>query len=411
MKKIKGILSPYLGLSRVVYVIFFSRLINAMGCFVGPLMTLILTEKIGLPSTEAGIILTISSCLMFAPMLIGGKLADVLGRKRTIIMFDMLAVITYFLCGFMEPSMTLVVMMMFASACFSTATPAHDALLADISNAENRQVIYSMSYMGWNLGFAIGAAVAGFLYENYLNLIFIGDALTGFLSLLLILTFVKDVKIDDVQLLPQTEDHQTSSIFSVLLHRPKLLIFALLMIGVNFAYAQFNFLIPLHVANVFGADSGARYFGLMSSLNGCIVIAMTPVITILLKKMKPIQAISLGGFIYTLSFGILGFIETIFIFFFSIFVMTLGEIILSINVSPYIMNQTPASHRGRMIGTLQLIMGAGYAIAPLIMGKVISIGSISLGWIIVGITACLCSIGILGISFKGKEIQVKSISN
>ncbi|MGL4337375.1 MAG: MFS transporter, partial [Turicibacter sp.] len=314
MNRFKQLISPYLGLSKMAYVIFFSRLINAMGCFVGPLMTLILTEKIGMSSSEAGVILTISSVLMIAPMLIGGKLADALGRKKTIILFDLLGVLSYFICGFIEPSMALVVMIMFASVCFSTAGPAHEALLADISTEENRQIIFSLSYMGWNLGFAIGAAVAGFLYENYLSWIFIGDALTGLFSLMLIILFVKDVS-DTTEIKNDSEEVKKDniSILMVLKQRPKLVLFAFLMIGINFAYAQFNFLVPVHVANVFGADSGARYFGLMSSLNGFIVIAMTPVLTILFRKVKPILAITVGGFVYAFSFGMLGMIETLFI--------------------------------------------------------------------------------------------------
>ncbi|MGL4338314.1 MAG: MFS transporter, partial [Turicibacter sp.] len=94
----------------------------------------------------------------------------------------------------------------------------------------------------------------------------------------------------------------------------------------------------------------------------------------------------------------------LFIFFFSIFIMTLGEIVLSINVTPYIMNQTPASHRGRMSGTLQLIMGTGYALAPLIMGNIIDITSIQIGWLVVGLVASLCSVCILSMYLKDKKI-------
>lgn len=46
--------------------------------------------------------------------------------------------------------------------------------------------------MGVNLGFVIGPVFGGLLYNNYLWLIFIGDAITTLASLLLIMIFVKD---------------------------------------------------------------------------------------------------------------------------------------------------------------------------------------------------------------------------
>ncbi|WP_218064919.1 hypothetical protein [Vulcanibacillus modesticaldus] len=50
----KNLFKPYLGLPREMYVIFFARMINALGMFVFPLLTLILTIKIGLTNSQAG---------------------------------------------------------------------------------------------------------------------------------------------------------------------------------------------------------------------------------------------------------------------------------------------------------------------------------------------------------------------
>ena len=45
-------------------------------------------------------------------------------------------------------------------------SPAYDALLADLTNPDNRKGAYSLVYMGWNLGFAIGPAIAGMLFQD-----------------------------------------------------------------------------------------------------------------------------------------------------------------------------------------------------------------------------------------------------
>ena len=43
-----NVLSTYKGLPKEFYVLFIGRIINCIGSFVHPLMSLILTEKIGL---------------------------------------------------------------------------------------------------------------------------------------------------------------------------------------------------------------------------------------------------------------------------------------------------------------------------------------------------------------------------
>ena len=94
------LLKPYYGLPKEVYVIFFSRIINAMGLFVHPLLTFLLTAKIGLTSTQAGTIVAISGLIFVPAGLLGGKLADIIGRKRIIVIFDTLGSLSLIICAF-----------------------------------------------------------------------------------------------------------------------------------------------------------------------------------------------------------------------------------------------------------------------------------------------------------------------
>ena len=151
MNSINSLINPYKGLPKEIYVIFVSRIINAMGSFVMPLMTLILTEKIGLNSDEAGAFISLSGLAFVIPSIIGGKLADTIGRKKVIILFDACAIAAYMACSFMKPSMAMGYMIMLAGAFMSIAGPAHDSLIADLTNTKNRTSAYALCYMGFNL--------------------------------------------------------------------------------------------------------------------------------------------------------------------------------------------------------------------------------------------------------------------
>jgi MFS family permease len=61
----------------------------------------------------------------------------------------------------------------------------------------------------------------------------------------------------------------------------------------------------------------------------------------------------------------------------------LGEISCAISTMPYIINNTPASHRGRMSSMLPIIFGAGQSIGPFVMGMVTESVGISKSWNII----------------------------
>jgi MFS family permease len=387
-KFILKLFEPYMGLPKEVYVIFVSRIVNAIGCFVGPFLTLILTKKIGLSSDVAGLYMSAAGLLYMPASVIGGKLADTLGRRKVIMIFDAIAIMFYLICGLVQPSMTMVYLIILAGTCMSAAGPAHDSLMADLTTPENRNGAYALSYMGWNLGFAVGPLLAGLLFENHLSLIFIGDAVTALLSLLLILYFVRetidDTKEDITDESRAMERRESGSIISVLLKRPALLIFAVVIFGYNFTYAEWGFMLPMHSEQNFGS-MGATYYGYMASFNGIVVIAFTPLITWLMRRIKHTKKIVIGGLLYTFGFGMLGIYNTLPAFFISVYVFTIGEIVLSISTMPFIADNTPMSHRGRMSGVLGILFGMGYNLSPMVMGTVIKTTGIELGWIYLGI--------------------------
>lgn len=387
MSIIKDLLSPYRGMPKEIYVIFAARIINAMGSFVMPLMTIILTDRLGLSKETAGFYLSMNSLIYPLASLVGGKLADTIGRKRLIITFDLIAVILYFSCGFMDTSMNLIYMILAASACLSVAGPAHDSLIADITTPDNRAGAYALSYLGWNLGFAIGPMLGGFLYRKYLPLVFIGDAITAFIALSLIFFFIKETigrtkeeLTDESRRLERSEE---GSIFQVLKKRPVLIYLAIIAFGYHFAYSQWNFLMPMHSMQNFG-EMGAQYFGWMASMNGLVVIIFTPILTKLTERLRGMRKMLYGIMLYAIGFGMLGVLNSLYFFFLSVLIFTWGEILLAISVMPFIANHTPASHRGRMNSVMPTIMNLGYAMGPMLMGKILNYSTIENAWLLVG---------------------------
>ncbi|WP_304943627.1 MFS transporter [Vallitalea guaymasensis] len=393
MQRLMKLIAPYRGLKREIYIIFIAKTVNAMGAFVFPFLTLLLNNKIGLSESETGTFIAISGLLFIPSSLIGGKLSDIIGRKKLIVIFETLGILCYGACCFIQPTMLMAYLLLLSGILFGIAGPAHDAMTADLTTPEEREGAYSLNYLGFNFGYAIAMLFAGTLFEYNLKLFFLLDVVTGLIGITLIGLFVSETLHNSSKEISQDrelEKKEEGSILDVLFSRPILIAFALALFGYRFVYSQWSFMLPLHAKDNFPAD-GAALYGALGTFNAIIVVVLTPVLTSLFSKKTNVKRVFYAGILFTIGFGMLGFISTKVAFFTSVFIFTLGEILEAISVMPFIMNHTPATHRGRMSSVLPITMGLGFTVGPLIMGHVLEATSFSFAWkicaLIVGVSA------------------------
>nr|WP_195939187.1 MFS transporter [Romboutsia sp. 1001713B170131_170501_G6] len=388
---------------------FIGKIVNSIGSFVHPLMSLILTQKIGMSAFEAGQFVTMLAVFQAPCMIIGGKLSDTIGRRKVIIIFQALGALMLIICGLMDTTVLTAKIMILSSCFYSISSPAYDALNADLTNDGNRKESYSLLYMGVNIGFSIGPILGGFLYKDYLSLIFIGDAITTLIALTLFIFYVKEpTKIKKSNVIESKEiyddEYKDFSTLKVLIKRPILIAFPIIMLLYQFSYSQWGFSLPLQMGEIF-KDDGARLYGLLGGLNGFIVIILTPILTSKTKKYKSMKVMSIGGILYGLCFLVVSFSKVMPLFFLAIILLTIGEVLIAINSSAFIANNTPISHRGRISSIVPLITGMGYAMGPMIMGKIIDSSSIFIGWIVVMLASFIGALGLLTLKKLKLEIN------
>ena len=396
MKRIGKLLNPYRGLRKEIYVIVTAKTINAMGTLIHPFLTLLLSRKIGMSPGETGSYVALCTMLWAPASLLGGKLTDMIGRKPVLIVFESLASLGYIACIFMEPGIPMVYLLMFNTFCFGAASPSHDAMTADLSDPSQREGAYSLNYLGFNFGFAGAQILAGFLFENHFPLMFLIDGVTAAIAVLMIALLVPEPQRSAPaggEEEPAAEASQSKkSIFRILWERPLLIIFALVSMGYRFLYSSWQFLVPLHAEFRF-PGSGAALFGILGSFNAIIVVVMTPVLTYLYRNRTHIRRIFYAGILFTLGFGLLGFIDFREAFFLSVLIFTLGEISEAVSIMPYLMSHTPSSHRGRISAVLPIIMGTGFVIGPIILGSSLDRSSFAATWHLTALIGLAATLG------------------
>lgn len=374
--KLPKMLDHYTKLPKSIYILFFARMVNSMGAFVYPFLTIYLTKTLLMDEGEAGFIVMLAVTAHLPGLIVGGRLADWLGRKKILLLFQCLAAICLIPCAFLNNPFFIPRLLILSAFFLGAAQPASAAMTTDLTNPGNRKAAFSLLYLGNNIGFAVGPLIAGFLYNNYLMWIFLGDAATTFASLTLVYLFVKETlpsreKIEEsYQLENNYEKAERGNLWQVLWRRPRLLLFTLISLIYSFVYAQTSFSIPIQVIELFG-DKGPKIFGVIMTTNALVVSFLTIIVISLTHKIKPVLNVAVAGVLYAIGFGIIFFITGLPWLLLSTVIWSMGEILVTTNSNVYIANHTPMSHRGRFNAVIPVIMGAGFALGPLISGDYI----------------------------------------
>lgn len=413
---ISVIRSAYGGLPKSIYVLFIARVINRMGGFVGAFLSLYLANKLNMTKSEIANFVIISGFVTMLAPFVGGYIADSRGRKKLYIIAQGAAGLLYIPCGLLTNSTPEIVpyLLIGASLLSSLVGPVNSAMVADIAkNPDDRKKAYSLLYLGINVGVAIGPLIGGFMLAEHVDWFFYIDAISTLISLVLVGLFVKETMLtkEEMKAIKGGEKMESGFFLLVLFKKPVILAYTFFAVFGSMVYAQSGYGLSLHLNDLFGTISGPKNFGYLMSFNAVIVLVFTIVITELLKKQKPIFNLALSSLLYVVGFGMMGYVgETLWPFFVSVFIWTIGEIIGVTNQSVFVMANTPVNYRGRFNAFIGFLTGAGYVISPKIMSFAIENQGYLFAWRGVGVFAAISCIGYILTGLFEQRLQNQEVS-
>lgn len=412
LQEISKTFSLYKGLSKDIYYIAISRFILGLGNFIIPFMILLLTQKQGYSTSVAGTLVMVVTGTYMLGSLLGGKFSDTYGHKKTMVIGELLGALVLLACGFFANDHFVAPALLFLGYFFiGVAVPASNALVADHSNPSNRNAVMSLSYLAYNLGSGVGPVVAGYLFWDYTEWVYWGNGLAIFIGIVVVAFFVKDNpdQTQNTQDISELEKDTDGTVWSILKKRPRLLVFGTLCTLLWFTLNQMTMTSPLYYSHVF-EQKGAILFGQLMTFASISVVLITPVLIRITTKHSEINSLAFSGVLFVIGYTLVISYASIPMQFFAWFFLSAAEVLLLTKEGIYIANQSPASHRGRVSGTLLTIRNIGLMPTYMFMG--IFIKDFGYGWawaLIIGVSA-LAAISLFLLYFQQKNSsRVKNI--
>lgn len=376
------IFNMYTGLRKEIYILCFGRFVTSMGSLIWPMLTLILKSKLQFDAEQIAIWFLAFSVLQLPFSLVGGRLTDKYNKRNLILVFDLISVGMYILTAILPLSTTSLVIYFVGSLFQGMEWPAYDSLIAELTSDHDREKAYSLQYLASNLGIVFAPTLGGLLFNNYLWLSFLISGLAVLSSTVLIFLYIPK-SMEKARITNTYEQQESGSLLEILKARKILLLYILIACISSIVYAQFNYLLPIQMDEVF-LTQGAVFFGVLTSINATVVICFTPLLTQLTLKWSDLDRIRLGVLLEIV--GICSYFfyqDSLPLYMLSMVVFTLGEILNTLGSSPYISKRIPATHRGRYISINSIFTTLSSSLGSAAVGKIVVLYTFRQGWLFV----------------------------
>ena len=375
------------GLPRQFWLLWAGTLINRLGSFVIIYLAIYLTRQLGFTQSQAGLVLGCYGVGGIAGTLLGGVLADRLGRRATLLIAQPAAAATMLALGFARGVVVLAAGALLLGLFSEAIRPAYGAAMVDIVPEQDRVRAFSLNYWAVNLGFAGAAVLAGFAAQADYLLLFVVDAGTTLLVAGMTLFLMHETR--PARAADTVVAARGPGLTAVLRDRV-FIVFLLLNLGIVTVLMQHMSTLPIAMS----ADGlSPATFGWVLAANGLLIVAGQLFIPRLVQNRDRSHVLALGTLIIGLGFGLGALADTAWLWATTVLVWTLGEMLQSPSNAALVAALSPPTLRGRYQGFYSLSWSAATAIAPLLGGLTLEHAGDKALWLTCAAVGALIAIG------------------
>jgi MFS family permease len=329
---------------RAFKVLFASALIEntAFGLII-PFLTLYMKNDIKIDEVLIGVVLMGYTLSGIPAMIVGGVLADKIGRRTVLLSSLGLMSLTILMYFFAFDFYSLFAIALVDSFVGTMYMPAANAMIADVIPSGQRPKAFSTLRIGWNVGIVFGPVVGAIIVAaSSMKVLFVFGAAILFSAFIMNLVFIPETKPKDTG-----EEITFKKVLAVASDRPFFLLCALTCVF-WFFFSQWMSVLPLYSTEELGIQQ--YEFGLLFAVSAIMVVFLQIPVTSKTELRRRSAVLLLGQFVGSLGFGLI-FLAWDFISLLAcIVVITIGELVYMSIVSALIADLSPEARRGIYMG-------------------------------------------------------------
>jgi MFS family permease len=354
---------------RPVRLLLAGTLVNKLGTFVVPYLTLVLLRDLRMTEREAGYLIFAYGAGSLVSILAGGVLTDRLGRRRTLLLSLIGSGLLALVMGLL-PSPRLFVPLLVAFGFIADLyRPAASAMIGDLLPSSQRASGFAGLRMVVNLGWAAGTALGGVLADRDWRLLFLGDGATTLAYGLLVYFTIPETRpaparpVEAVAAAPaaaRVHGGRGSSPFGDFVFLESVAITFLFTL----IFCSNLVVLPLTVTQ--SAGYPAVVFGALAAVNGGMITLFELSLVERLKRFRRLRLAALGYALVGLGFGMIGLVMHWAFFLLAVVIFTLGEILSAPQQMAFIADWAPPESRGRYLSLYQATWSIAFAVNPML---------------------------------------------
>ena len=336
-----------------------------------------LHESLNIPTQQTGALAGLFGGMVWFLAILGGAVADRLGFRRALSLAYLILACAYFLLGslgaaWMAPIRSavpltplLAFVLILPALGIAMVKPSVVGTTARASSENVRSIGYSIYYTLVNIGGAAGPYVASWAHRHLgVENVFRVSALSVLLMFFAVLMFFKEPR--------RSGDAQTASLsetaknlFTVLTN-PRFMLFLLIFSGYWIVFWQQYIVLPIYIHGYIDPHADVE---LILITDAATVICLQFLVTYLTRKIPAFRAITIGTLVSALGWLIVASHPAVWAVVLSIFVVALGEIVLSPRYYEYISRLAPPGQQGTYMGFAFLPIGIGSLVGGWLGGR------------------------------------------
>jgi len=386
------------GFRRPVYAVTGGRLINVFGSgLVYPFASIHFHLEVGIPLSVVGLGLLANNVATAAGTAVGGYLADRHGRRPVMVGSMALSAFTLAAYALVTTGAAFVVVATAAGLTTGLYAPASQAMIADLTDPEDRERGYGLLKVASNVGFGSGFVVGGVLYEAASTAVFVADGLTSAVVAVVLLATLPRVH----EGRPAATLSESVGDWSRAVSRRRLLGLAVLNVGFAVMYAQMQATVPVVASETLGLDSSQ--IGTLYVLNPLVLVVFQLPVLELVADWRRTRGLVASTVFWAVSFVAVVLVDVVptllAVGLIGAFLglRTVGEVLHSPLVTSLASDLGHAEERGSRLSLIEIAKRLGMGLGAALGGAFFDYGFAPLLWPVLIVGCAGLALGLLAL--------------